>query len=778
MIIGMGEWNKVDLHIHSQHGITYDGNKKEDWENHFSLLNLVKRNIFNNLALISITNHNIIDVFEMVKSAYVSKKYSNCNLLPGVELDVIINNCRYHIILVFSERVNIIELSCKISCMISNKEDGKRYLYLHELVSIIENTECIIIPHACKIQGFKHNQEANIPQDIADNLIDIICSGSQISLLFEHTKPYFNGSFSKNIIQQTSYQWINEDEYLNYKKEVEERSSTPYVGSDYRFTKDITGKDNRDFPAIWCEATYRGLQLICLFPQNRLKPYSKVIVKSNYISKLKIEGNKFFETSDIKLSSGLNSIVGKSASGKTALLHIIYSRLYDGIIRKGKSYEFTNDLKVYFFDKDDKPIHKKEIQINAAESLYDEIAKVHQSQTTEVLSLFGYELNEESIVLNDYESNLKIFVLHSKNYYKSHLLLKENASLFNENMKNLLLNIPKNNDKIHYSISVGNANKINNKILDLQKLQLEIKNIISNLKAIDYSFNNIKYVLKNYKIDNNLEKISELYKKEIDKVSKKIDDMTNFLNYKSLLYNKINNIISFFNKSVGQKTEYLERVINNIIRSKDNINNALKLYFVSQYQRELINLEFPKADLIEELKNNNKNEYIDLEVIIPEEIFNFNKGKGLFDSTGLLTPLNHWRDKSISTNDEISTFLYEIICLEKEVKFRKEDVLKNILQLSKLMIGYPGLPKQYLHDISPGDASKIYIDYKFKHSFKNGKYNVVLFDQPENDVDKDFIYTELIRQINDLKQEVQVILTSHDPLIVVNGDSNYFNAYL
>ena len=66
----------------------------------------------------------------------------------------------------------------------------------------------------------------------------------------------------------------------------------------------------------------------------------------------------------------------------------------------------------------------------------------------------------------------------------------------------------------------------------------------------------------------------------------------------------------------------------------------------------------------------------------------------------------------------------------------------------------------------------MYIDYLFNVKILDGYNNVVIFDQPENDVDKAFIYEELIPKISQAKFNIQIIITSHEPLLVVNGDSN------
>lgn len=109
----MDEWQKLDLHIHTQQGKTYNNTvEATDIGKFYSPINFYERNKKNDLKLVSVTNHNIINVIELLKVGYASK-FTNTNVLPGVELDVVIKSKkRYHIILVFSEFIDIIKILC------------------------------------------------------------------------------------------------------------------------------------------------------------------------------------------------------------------------------------------------------------------------------------------------------------------------------------------------------------------------------------------------------------------------------------------------------------------------------------------------------------------------------------------------------------------------------------------------------------------------------------------------------------------------------------------
>ena len=196
----MDEWNKLDLHVHTQVGNTYNNEAEaENTGKYYNLKNLVARNKINNLRLIAITNHNLINVIEMIKAAYVSKK-TGTNVIPGIELDLIINSKkRYHVIVVFSEKTNIIDLNAKLISIL--KKNKNNYLEINDLFELIQGTECVIIPHACKNpHGLKPRQSDEIDINDAIDLVNIITSSSSINVLFEHTKPYFNESFKAHDI--------------------------------------------------------------------------------------------------------------------------------------------------------------------------------------------------------------------------------------------------------------------------------------------------------------------------------------------------------------------------------------------------------------------------------------------------------------------------------------------------------------------------------------------------------------------------------------------------
>ncbi len=53
--------------------------------------------------------------------------------------------------------------------------------------------------------------------------------------------------------------------------------------------------------------------------------------------------------------------------------------------------------------------------------------------------------------------------------------------------------------------------------------------------------------------------------------------------------------------------------------------------------------------------------------------------------------------------------------------------------------------------------------------------NPIIVDQPEDDLDNALIYQLIVSQIHENKKRRQIIMVTHNPNIVVNGDAEYVN---
>jgi len=78
-----------------------------------------------------------------------------------------------------------------------------------------------------------------------------------------------------------------------------------------------------------------------------------------------------------------------------------------------------------------------------------------------------------------------------------------------------------------------------------------------------------------------------------------------------------------------------------------------------------------------------------------------------------------------------------------------------------------------LENITAGMLSKIYINNMLEEKLKERKKDVIiLYDQPDANMEKAFILEELVNKLQTLKHKYQIFITTHEPLLVINADSN------
>ena len=763
----MNEWNKIDLHVHSHVGNTYN-NQDEDANTgkYYNLKNLIERNRINELKLISITNHNSIDILELIRATYISRK-SGTNVIPGIELDVFIRTeKRYHIIVVFSENVDIIDINRKLEIIL--KENGNNYLTIDNLFNLIQGTECIIIPHGCKNpHGIKATKDDEIDINDAVDLVNIITSSSSLNVLFEHTRPHFSESFKSNLMSKAEKMWLSVDEL----EELKNRLEGQYIGSDYRFNSYPIEKETRSLTKIWANPTFRGLQISCIFPSERIRAENNIVTRVNYLSKIEIENSKYFSKSDINLSSGLNSIIGESASGKTALLDIITTNLKGINVVNGKDYtELCKDLNVKFYNQDGFEIKQGDINIVVADNLYDSIRSAHEKgDIQEILKLFNFSVNNESKIIKKYKKRLDEYIKNNFGLNKSKADGYSNFSNIKERSNILLANGIKNNSEFIINIPLFKKLQEIKKYEDTDKLLVSYLDEFEILKEKNIQ---LKLKLQDLKIDNKLDEKIRSIEEEIMRIKKIIDENLQKIRFAKLVFDKLNIIITDSNNKINQKNAYIQNTKKIVYEDTTKMIDNLRNYKINSMKNSIINLEFPKNEIIDELNENNIHKYIKVEYEVTDNLLVLDENNGIFDIKNMKRILGNNYEKIVKNSEDIKNIINIIQNNEKEPLIRVDALMKDIIKNAKIKIGFPEQEKIFISDLTPGLTAKMYIDYLFNVKILDGLNNVVIFDQPENDVDKAFIYEELIPKISNAKFSIQIIITSHEPLIVINGDSN------
>lgn len=286
------EWRKWDLHIHT--ASSYDAYKGDDSDKL-----LAKAVCENELAAIAITDHFIIDKDRITN---IRGLLPSTTIFPGVELRTDKGDTNIHVILIFSDQIDLNTLSEDFNVF---KRDAKNP----------DNNDKIYWDYndICAFAQ-KHNALISIHAGSKDKGVD-----TQISNALPINQAV-KEEFAKTV---SIFEVGKEKDIDDYKK---------YVFPDIKSTKPLIicsdSHDPRNYhPAhqLWIKSdpTFNGLKQIIYEPDERVcisdyRPQEKApyhIIDSISIS------DDLFQKDEIVFNKNLTRIIGGKSTGKSILLH-------------------------------------------------------------------------------------------------------------------------------------------------------------------------------------------------------------------------------------------------------------------------------------------------------------------------------------------------------------------------------------------------------------------------------------------------------------------------
>lgn len=699
----------IDLHIHSNYS-SYK--EKKDYVKESNIDNvdvLLKELNENQINLFAITDHNrfSFDLYKKLRDKIEENLYKNVlKNLPGIEFDVQIEEGKP---------------SCHIICIFDDSNEEK----LKQIENIL-NKKLLK-----KVDEYYNKDEfEKILKDINLNVLLIAHQHKNFDNPEGGIKSISNSVSDMYEFIETGY--INALEYqkpnvqgmiINCLKKTSTNVAT-IIGSDCHKWKCYPKKDEKSenkkyITKIKALPTFYGLVFSFTNMENR---FNRVTNKSiNYFKSIKCKNEEY------ELSKGINAIIGDNGSGKSFLLQFL-----DGKEKLPKYYENlkkTNNIekniigvpKTYYVKQNQIIDQVREGKLFKEKDLYNEIASLNDFKTkikTFAEKLVEYinsniKINKKLIEINNYSAKLK--VITEKLYVPQ---AKVDIELRNNIYENRILKLNEIKNALDTEIIE------NEEIYNKYKKEIEIIN--SNLKVImddisknsesiiekNYIFNQIILAIKtfNQKMDINRtdkEKEELLYQKEKEKLCRLI------LEYIELINNKPNKPI--FPQKQSGVSQKLYKGFMFIKKAKYDDINMSEIFLEDL---------FKKGTTFEKL-------------------WNINTEDELADSlSGIkrMSDIQTWYNK-------VDTFIDKY---SEEENYIEKNGTKNTL------------------GETPGEISAVH--YEFVFNDLSDDYDVLLIDQPENDISNPKIKEELIMHINQIRDSKQIILVTHNPLLVVNLD--------
>ena len=789
---------KCDLHIHTDYS---NKTKTNDYKGVFELKKLIEKisEPQYDIKLLSFTDHNIINV--PVYEEYYNDNSLNIKdrcLLVGIELDIIVED-----FLLEKLKANIEHTECdkkKYHSLIIFKSNNAKKLndYLNQMYKKISdeyneknNTNIDLNDEnkdlKSRITSFDRFAEYFIDEDYI-----VISHGKKEANIVDAYKSYNNGLTEAQvmvligIINAVEMSPGNNAKVINHfnsgfqsllSDDFSAKKEVPYVVfsdnhqiSCYPKHDSAQNLEKEVFTWIKGDLSFETLRMAFVDPTSRILVSSDIPnLPEKYIEEIKFNTIKdgFEKVQNVKLSPGINTIIGGRSSGKSLLFNSILYSLSSG---KDKS-------KIGDYVKESNKVLKLETiqsKLNCEEEFKNNnICEINAFTQEEIIELFennGEGLKEhldfyklDAIEINEKISTYNLAIdrftsaysdlLNKKNNYNSSLPIttfKEASKILNEKYEyKSALETIKNNIDLS-SIEIDNV---------IKKVNAEIQNaiIIKELKLKDKLVFDLAEleVIDNYinLLNNKCEKLKKLFNKTYVKEKYLIN-----------LESSLNEISNKYLTSETEKISYAkENVKNELTKMYDYFKTKL---FFKKYATDLENLNIK----IDEKNNQISDSYtlntkVDCEInkeflynIISEKIRDLDKEKSIE---------NNFIDLM---NDNIKIF-------------RKDNSYENVVGLFSLVknsINESLTPKYTIiesdndislnsDNMSQGKKASIYLEIILEKCKSNN--SIIMIDQPEDNIDNEFITDVMIDKIRDLRMKNQVILVTHNAAIAINSDS-------
>lgn len=704
----------IDLHIH-----TSDNpdklNERYDLD---KLITNIKKISKENEYLISLTDHNTIN-----KEIYLKAIKEHINILLGTELhiknseDKPAYHCHiyFNVLQITSETIDDINKILNVLYPVKQFEKiNENIPHIEKIIDSFENYEFVLIPHG----GQSH---ATFEKSISNNST---CDSTIERTIYYNQIEGFSARTNIGIEKTINYfKKLGIDGFVNL-----------ITGSDnYNPTKYPNAKSENTTPFMptWMYSmpTFQGLRM-SLSEESRLE-YNDL---PTYQYKESIEAVKLNNDKiviDVKLTSGLNVIIGESSSGKSLFIDSIYKKIVNNFSESDYLDFGVEDLDV------ENKMGTQPYYINQ-NFISDKILKNRINEIPIIKNMFpddkynNEEIEEKLVYLKKLINQLILAVKNTENK------LEEINKI--PTIKNLIVN-----------------NNLDGNLFKLIKPNNEL------IKQLDYS-------QKKYEKDvSNIEEIAERINKNLFGINldEKINDLKNILKeiyMKNNFEKEVRNIIINSEKLVIENSKVISKENKDKIKNKESLKKHIEEYIVN-----LENFRIAKENILE----------FNYKVATVENNYGGNK---LFISNKLSITkemLKEIMNNLLKNEYKIQNFdnltVYDLF-LENFLK--KADVLNYDYIEDKIfsMISKKNI-KEYkiisedgkdFENTSPGWKTAIILDIILKYENDNAP---LIIDQPEDNLANTYINNGFIKQIKEAKKRRQIIMVSHNATIPMLGDA-------
>lgn len=739
-------WLKIDLHIHSNFS---DKTKDRDYKGAFSVGTLKQKLIENDVAIFSITDHNIINV-EAYREYYNDYKESEDPLLLlGLELDILVSRKAkertYHTLLIFNcHKIETVEsINATLESIYTNKNINdlkQRKVTIEDIATYFKELDFFFIPHAYSDKDIVTAYKDGAIEEAQKMVLLMSCALEKVTR--EEVIEAYNNGF--NNLLTANFQSKNDIPYINF-------SDNHCIDNYPCRHKGENNIGNHDFYYIKGSKNFESIRLAFIDPSSRIKTstqYNDINHLNNTIDSLKIKDADSIDNTVLKFSPHLNVIIGGRSSGKSLLMWLLGKKINTSV--PDDKYKKYNSDCVLIKSKNDSDYVFTTAQSDLIYIKQGDIINYFEDGKLE-------ELARKSKKFDDYNNCKAEFQTHKTT-------LNNIVSEFIDTYKNVYDNDPKKSftlhgrtiDNIlsdHFIIKLDKEELLR---LDKSQLITDSENLLVRLQA-DIDMLSTSQILKLTETESQL---IVYFKKLIQDKTELLQKKTSINSLKNKFINEVNAIISASNGTLNQEAKEKEQSNSNLKRLINEINKL----FIDVHSL------VQKSKKLEEFTLSHKQSFnVEQDINLVLDASTNSSTKDL-----ILDGINN-SDTNKSLFYNMLSLLYKPLSFKNIGGNTPDNLRKKIESQLKTAKSNIDLPMDYLEyedgetskDKSPGYNSEKYLDIVLN----NPDVRIVFIDQPEDNLGNKFIAETLVTLIRKIKFKKQIFLVTHNPSVVVYGDA-------
>lgn len=710
--------------------------------------------------LLAQTNSNRLDVASYVLMRRMAS-YCGIELLPGAEINLI--NWQdasrvLHVVVVADPESNLLEFAEAIDGFF--QENGRFALSIDQLCEVLCNRRAVLCVHGLKQddRGLSRNPE------MAQEVLSL---NRYLPVAVEDNKSYHKLMLKSRIqdfLAEQNLKWFDVAANLSSvdRQRFGEAPSPSFM---------------------WAGSTFDDLFYSVLVGSSRIVREEDIVSRVSYVSRIVVEDGANMKHSEINCSQGLNCIIGPSGSGKTLLLDVLKMKLKGqhlsaGISNVGNYSGLYDPSQVRLYGPDDREIELSEgFEVIEGEDLYAKVIKAYGTDSRELLAEMGLDIDGRGFakLIDEFKDGLNRYLRGLANAGAAKASAGESLAQVKSAARFVAANDAKQTDIIAY-------NRMPDDEVAINALNEKIETCSKGTEAAKRHFSGLERIAVQNELSEDLQERLAALKRdflvELEIRTANLDAMRLSRQLekgkKDLLFASVQSYNQKVSGRFHQLNDKKQLIIDKLAELAEELVNAKKLELgleVPTLSKEDIEGSFSLVEESGIARLSTKSVSLaiadqeSMRKLLPNHV-RTNAAKGKAKASSFSYPLDLSSSKAVEGMLDIlyGAGVKEGVVLDLSL----DDVVTYSIELRD-----EGGDFRPLETYSAGMLSKIYVSYFLDRAIQDaGSNTILLYDQPESNMEKEFLLKTLGDKLRELRKVHQIFVATHEPLLVVNADAN------